>query len=74
MSAQAAQTIWIKVEKPTFDLVGVIASSLGIAALCALGALLLGVAGGVSIIALRRRHPPLSFDQTSLRLLDARRP
>ena len=74
MSAQAAQTIWIKVEKPTFDLVGVIVSSLSIAALCALGALLLGVAGGLSIIAHRRRHPPVSFDQTSLQLLEARRP
>lgn len=74
MSAQAAQTIWIKVEKPTFDLVGVIVSSLSIAGLCALAALLLGVGMGISFILHRRRHPPLSFDETSLQLLEARRP
>lgn len=53
---------------------GVIVSSLSIAGLCAVTALVLGVAGGLSIIAHRRRHPRPSFDDTSLQLLDARRP
>jgi ABC-type spermidine/putrescine transport system permease subunit II len=72
--AQVAQTLWVKVERPTFDLVGVIASSLSIALLCAVTALVLGVAAGISVIVRRRRHPPLSFSETSLQLLDARRP
>jgi hypothetical protein len=74
VNAQAAQTIWIKVEKPTFDLVGVIVSSLTIAGLCALTALVLGVTIGISIIVHRRRHPRPSFADASLQLLDARRP
>ena len=74
MSAQVAPTLWVKVERPTFDLVGVIVSSLSIAGLCAVTALLLGVAAGISIIVRRRRHPQESFAETSLQLLDARRP
>ena len=74
MIQQAQGVIYIKVEKPTFDLMGVIASSLSIAGLCALSALVLGVAAGISIILHRRRHPRPTFDDTSLQLLDARRP
>lgn len=74
MSAQVAPTLWVKVERPTFDLVGVIVSSLSIAGLCAVTALLLGIAAGISIIVRRRRHPQESFSETSLQLLDARRP
>ena len=53
---------------------GVIVSSLSIAGLCAVTALVLGVAMGISIIVHRRRHPRLTFEDTSLQLLDARRP
>jgi hypothetical protein len=67
-------TVWVKVERPTFDLVGVVLSSMSIAGLCAAAALVLGVALGVSFVLRRRRHPPASFAQTSLVLLDSRRP
>ncbi len=67
-------TVWVKVERPTFDLVGVVLSSMSIAGLCALAALVVGVALGVSLVLRRRRRPPVSFAQTSLVLLDSRRP
>jgi hypothetical protein len=66
--------VWVKVERPTFDLVGVVLSSMSIAGLCAVTALALGVVLGVSFVLRRRRHPPVSFAQTSLILLDSRRP
>ena len=47
--------IWIKVAKPTFDLVGVLISSLGLTSILVGLALLLGAAIGLSLI-LRRRH------------------
>ncbi|HET8644552.1 MAG TPA: hypothetical protein VFO85_03630 [Vicinamibacteria bacterium] len=71
---QTVPTLFVKVERPTFDLVGVVLSSLSIAGLCAAGALALGLAWGVSLILRRRRHPPQSFAETSLVLLEARRP
>ena len=67
-------TLFVRVERPTFDLVGVVLSSLSIAGLCAAMALALGVALGISIIVRRRRHPPLSLAETGLVLLEARRP
>lgn len=48
---------WIKVEKPVFDLVGVVLYSLGLAAICAGIALILGIALGVSFIVRTRRAP-----------------
>jgi len=65
---------WIKFEKPTFDLVGVVLSSLGLAGLCALVALVLGVLWGLTIVLRRRRQTPLSWADHSLHLLEARRP
>jgi hypothetical protein len=59
---------WIKVEKPVFDLAGVLLSSLGFAAICAAVALCLGSILGALLIAraLRRERrgeaPPLSLD------------
>ncbi|HET7291450.1 MAG TPA: hypothetical protein VFM88_03400 [Vicinamibacteria bacterium] len=41
---------WVKVEKPVFDLPGVILSSLGIAGLCALASILLGSLLGAVLI------------------------
>jgi hypothetical protein len=64
---------WIKVQKPTFDLVGVILSSLGIAAICVGVALALGTALGLGFILHRRRFPPPSWADDGLHLLDARR-
>jgi hypothetical protein len=55
-----AQTVlYVHVQKPTFDLVGVILSSMGIAGLCALVALCLGITYGVATILRRRRVEPL---------------
>jgi hypothetical protein len=55
-----AETIlYVQVQKPTFDLVGVVLSSLGLAGICALIALALGVAYGVTAILRRRRVEPV---------------
>jgi hypothetical protein len=72
--SEPVEMLFVKVQRPTFDLVGVVLSSLSIAGICAVTALVLGIALGVSVILRRRRHPPLSFAETSLILLDARRP
>ena len=71
---QTVPTLFVRVERPVFDLVGVVLSSLGIAGICAATALVLGIALGVSRILRRRRHPPMSFAETGLVLLEARRP
>jgi ABC-type spermidine/putrescine transport system permease subunit II len=72
--ALAAQSVtWIKVQKPTFDLVGVVLSSIGIAALCVAVALVLGTILGLGFILRRRRVPPPSWADTSLQLLTSRR-
>ena len=47
---------WIKVERPVFDLVGVIVSSLSLALILFLLALFLGCLAGLAIIRYRRRH------------------
>lgn len=64
---------WIKVEKPTFDLVGVILSSLGIAAICVGVALAFGIALGIVLILRNRNLPPRSWDDDCVHLLEARR-
>lgn len=48
---------WIKVQKPVFDLAGVILSALGLTGILAAIALVLGAAFGTTLI-LRRRHQP----------------
>jgi hypothetical protein len=61
--------VWIKVEKATFDLVGVILSSLGLTGILVLVALLLGTAIGLSLIIRRRREAALAgFEVASLDL------
>jgi ABC-type spermidine/putrescine transport system permease subunit II len=62
---------WIKVEKPVFDLVGVVLNSLGLAAICAGIALALGTALGLAFIARRRREQESFAEAISLHL-DAR--
>jgi ABC-type spermidine/putrescine transport system permease subunit II len=65
--AQHAIT-WIKVEKPVFDLVGVVLSSFRIAGVLLVLALVLGVLLGLSLI-LRRRRSGLALPETlTLRL------
>ncbi len=69
----AASTVtWIKVDKPTFDLVGVVLSSLGLAGICAAVAFTLGVALGVGFIVRSRRAPRPAEAGLSLHLLEPR--
>jgi len=49
---------WIHVEKPTFDLVGVVLSSVKLTGILLLVAIVLGGILGVSLILYRRRRPP----------------
>jgi len=62
--------IWVPVQKPTFDLVGVVLSSLGLAGICAAVALTLGTALGIYfIVRARRQVDPLAGRRTTLRLV-----
>jgi hypothetical protein len=68
----ATETItWIKVDKPTFDLVGVVLSSLGLAGICAAVTLTLGAALGIGFIVRGRRAPAPLAERISLHLLEA---
>ena len=58
---------WIKVEKPVFDLVGVVLSSFKIAGLVAGTALVLGAVLGVVLIR-RQRRRERDFRPTSIRM------
>ena len=67
--AQTTPTvIWVPVQKPTFDLVGVVLSSFGIAGICAAVALVLGIALGVVLIRRARRQTDPLAGRTVLRL------
>ena len=59
---------WIKVEKPTFDLVGVVLGSFRLAGVLLLAALVLGVLLGGALVRARRRRPVLPLDDVSLHL------
>jgi hypothetical protein len=59
---------WIKVEKPVFDLVGVVLSSFKIAGLVAGGALVLGVLLGILLIRRHRTGRGLAPRPPSIRL------
>jgi hypothetical protein len=72
LAALAAENItWIKVERPVFDLVGVVLNSFGLAAICAGVALGLGTALGIGFIVRERRIPADLRDPLSLELLKA---
>jgi ABC-type spermidine/putrescine transport system permease subunit II len=60
---------WVHVQKPTFDLVGVVLSSFGIAGICAAVALVLGIALGVFLIARARRQADPLHGRVTLRLV-----
>ena len=62
---------WVKVDRPVFDLVGVVLSSLGLAGICAGVALGLGTALGIGFILRRRREPRDFAERMSLHLLEA---
>jgi hypothetical protein len=59
---------WIKVEKPTFDLVGVVLGSFHLAGVLLLVALVLGVLFGAALIRSRRRPHAPPLDEVSLHL------
>lgn len=60
---------WIRVEKPVFDLVGVVLSSFKLAGLLLLAAFAVGALAGLVLILRRRAHPPASpLEAASLRL------
>ena len=65
---QSAPVTWIKVEKPVFDLVGVVLNSLGLAAICSAAALVLGAMLGAAFIARRRRQAEDWSETVSLHL------
>lgn len=73
MMWQYAQAVtWIKVEKPTFDLVGVVLGSMGLAGLLAASALLLGSLFGFLLIRRGRHAERLPVERVSLQLDVAR--
>ena len=75
MIFQALETVtWIKVEKPVFDLVGVVLSSLGLAFICAAVSFALGIALGAFFVARRRRQAESWSQQISLHLGDPETP
>ena len=49
---------WVKVEKPTFDLVGVVLGSFKLAGAMLVAALVLGALGGLIFVLRRRRVAP----------------
>ena len=69
MLATEPAVTWIKVEKPVFDLVGVVLGSFHLAGVLLLLALVLGVLFGASLILSRRRPAATTpLDQVSLHL------
>ena len=72
LAVLAAESItWIRVDKPTFDLVGVVLTSLGLAAICAGVTLTLGAALGIGFIVRGRRGRVPVAKRLSLHLLEA---
>jgi hypothetical protein len=67
LSLEPAVT-WIKVEKPTFDLVGVVLGSFRLAGFLLLVALALGAFFGLALVRARRRRPATPLDAVSLHL------
>jgi hypothetical protein len=59
---------WIKVEKPTFDLIGVVLGSFKLAGVLLVVALALGFLLGAALIRSRRRRTARPLDRVSLHL------
>jgi hypothetical protein len=60
LATPADPIIWIRIERPTFDLVGVVLASFGVTGICAAVALCLGTLfGAYLILSGKRREPPL---------------
>jgi hypothetical protein len=63
----APAVTWIKVEKPTFDLVGVVLGSFWLAGILLVLAVLLGLLLGGALLRSRRRQGP-TLEAVSLKL------
>jgi len=69
MPLQPGETVmWVKVAKPTLDLVGIVLGAMGTAGVLAAMALLLGIALGLSLILRRRREARGGLEGVSLDL------
>jgi len=68
MLAVGPAITWIKVEKPEFDLVGVVLGSFRLAGVLLVVALVLGVLFGAALIRARRRPLAPPLDEVSLHL------
>ena len=69
LATKIVRTImWVKVEKPTFDLVGVVLGSLGTAFILAIAASVLGSVFGFVLIRRTRRITVPESDAVSLHL------
>jgi hypothetical protein len=68
MSTIGPAITWIKVEKPTFDLVGVVLGSFKLAGVLLVVALVLGLVLGGALILARRRPLAPPMDEVSLHL------
>ena len=64
----AQKVTWVKVPKPTFDLAGVLISSLSLAGICAAIAFGLGALLGATLIFRTRHQPGLGGSALSLDL------
>ena len=62
------EIIWVKVEKPTFDLVGVVLGSLSLAGILVVTAAILGSCFGLVLIRRTRRMDEHVTDAVSLHL------
>jgi len=68
MTASGPAITWIKVEKPTFDLLGLVLGSFKLAGVLLLAAIALGLILGGSLILSRRRMAAPPLDDVSLHL------
>ena len=59
---------WIKVQKPVFDLTGVVLGSFRLAGILLVLALTLGLLFGAALLRSRRRNPQSPIEAVSLRL------
>ncbi len=64
----AQAVTWVKVEKPHFDLAGVVLGSFSLAGALLLAALVLGLVFGAGLILSRRRAGSPTLDAVSLHL------
>ena len=58
MNIPFSDVIWIRLEKPTFDVIGVVLASFGITAICVGVALTLGACFGIVLIRRGRERVP----------------